>query len=88
MDEASDALPSLSRAFVRALSFIGTGISSSELSFMVEYCCGWEVLLDSLGSGGAAAVYRGLDSLRLRAGREVGRRKACRADVRRPSEVK
>ncbi len=55
---------------------------------MVEYCCGWEVLLDSLDSGGAAAVYRGLDSLRLRAGREVGRRKACRADVRRPSEVK
>lgn len=30
----------------------------------------------------------GLDSLRLNAGREDGRRNACRAEVRRPREVK
>ncbi len=55
---------------------------------MVEYCCGWDVLLVSLDADGAAELDRGLDSLRLRAGRELGRRKACRADVLRPSEVK
>jgi hypothetical protein len=54
-DETSEALPSLSKALVRALSFIGTGISSSELSLSVEYCC-CESDLDS---------FAGLDSLRL-----------------------
>lgn len=34
--------PSSSSALVRALSFMGTGISSSELSCMVEYCA-WEL---------------------------------------------
>lgn len=57
------AWPSPSRALVRALSFMGTGISSSELSFKVEYCCGCE--LDSLLTGAATALPAGCDSLRL-----------------------
>lgn len=58
------AWPSPRRALVRALSFMGTGISSSELSFKVEYCWGCE--LDSLLTGGAAtALPAGCDSLRL-----------------------
>ena len=38
VEEASDAWPSFRSAFVSALSFMGTGISSSELSLSVEYC--------------------------------------------------
>lgn len=52
---------------------MGTGISSSELSLRLEYCCdcGW-----------------GFDSLRLSMGRDGGRRKACLADVLLPIDVK
>lgn len=57
------AWPSPRRALVRALSFMGTGISSSELSFKVEYCWGCE--LDSLLTGAATALPAGCDSLRL-----------------------
>lgn len=72
---------------MRALSFIGTGISSSELSLTVEYCCGCDWDLDSFDAD-APAPWIGFDSLRLRPGRDVGRRSACLADVLRPREVK
>lgn len=71
---------------MRALSFIGTGISSSELSLSVAYCCEW--LLASAGSTAAADAGPGLDSLRARPGRDVGRLRACLADVLRPRDVK
>lgn len=85
-DEASEAWPSLSRAFVRALSFIGTGISSSELSLSVEYCC--DCAFDSLLAAAAADSGTGLESLRLSCCLEGGRRRACRADVLLPRAVK
>lgn len=61
---ASFGAPSSSSALVRALSFMGTGISSSELSFMAEYCC-WEL-----------ADWPGFDS-RFLSDRDGGRRRAC-----------
>lgn len=56
--------PSSNNAFVSALSFMGTGISSSELSCMAEYCC-W-----------ALADCPGFDS-RFLSVRDGGRRRAC-----------
>ena len=74
---------------MRALSFIGTGISSSELSCIAEYCCGCDAALLESGAAWLAELDKGFDSLRLRPGRELlGRRSACRADVLRPRDVK
>lgn len=86
-DDASDACPSSSSAFVSALNFIGTGISSSELSLSVEYCCDCD--RDSLSSEAVVADPPiGFDSLRLNCDLDVGRRRACLADVLRPRDVK
>ncbi len=80
------ASPSLSRALVSALSFMGAGISSSELSCSVEKGCG--SALTPLASPLAAVGGTGVDSLRLSRGRDVGRLSACRAEVRRPNDEK
>ncbi len=75
-------------AFVSALSFMGTGISSSELSFKVEKAsgCDWDCI-----SGVASLVARpdgpGLDPARANCGLEGGRLTAWRAEVLRPSDV-
>lgn len=68
--------PSLRRAFVRALSFIGTGISSSELSSW--NCCCWPFDMAPLEEAGWL-------SLRFMSGLEGSRLSACRWDVLRTS---
>lgn len=60
--------PSSNSALVRALSFMGTGISSSELSCMVEYCA-WEF-----------DARPGLESCFLKV-RDGGRLRACLWEV-------
>jgi len=83
---SSDAdVPSFSRAFVSALSFIGTGISSSELSLAAGYC--WDSAFASTVAM-LAAGSTGFNSLRPSWGRDVGRRRACRALTRRPMDEK
>ena len=85
---ASDAeAPSLKSALVRALSFIGMGISSSELSWRVEYCC----CCASAAPLGAPAAEPRLaavpDAAPFSRDRDGGRRRACLAEVRRPRDV-
>ncbi len=92
----SDAeAPSLRRAFVRALSFIGIGISSSELSWRIEYCCCCSGAAAATAAAAAAPEVRfklpaivDAPAAPLTCDRDGGRRRACRADVRRPSDVK
>jgi len=74
---------------VRALSFMGTGISSSELSLRVEYCCDCDFAsFPPAPTIAGAEPPTGFDSLRLICCLEVGRRRACLADVLRPIDVK
>lgn len=73
---------------MRALSFMGIGISSSELSCSVVYCC----CASAAPAGPAAAAFELRfeavpDAAALICERDGGRRRACRADVRRPMEV-
>jgi hypothetical protein len=84
---ASEACPSPSSALVKALNTIGTGISSSELSFKVENCWGCDLRSDPAPTAFPNAPAE-LDSLRLSADLDCGLRRACRADVLLPSEVK
>ena len=73
--------PSSSRALVKALSFIGTGISSSELSAANCWSCwDWVCILSAFP---ALA-----DSLRPSWDLEGGRRRACLAEVLLPKDVK